>query len=62
LGGGLVDLGLWRRALGIALPLMLAEAVDSILWIVDAYWVSGLGDEALAAVGLGGYLSWLMFV
>ncbi|MEB3851832.1 MAG: MATE family efflux transporter [Desulfurococcales archaeon] len=55
------DWGLWRRALAIALPLMLAEAVDSILWLVDTYFVSGLGDEAIEAVGVGGYLSWLLF-
>lgn len=55
------DWATWRRALQIAVPLMLAEAVDSILWLVDTYFVSGLGDRAIEAVGLGGYLSWLMF-
>ncbi len=58
----LPDTSVWRRALEIALPLMLAESADSILWIVDTYFVSGLGDKALAAVGVGGYLGWLMFV
>ncbi|GAB6147559.1 MATE family efflux transporter [Stetteria hydrogenophila] len=52
----------WREALGIAVPLMLAESVDSVLWIVDAYFVGRLGEKALAAVSLGGYLSWMMFV
>ncbi len=52
---------MWRRALVIAVPLMLAESVDSILWIMDAYFVSRLGDKALAAVALGGYLGWMMF-
>lgn len=52
---------MWRRALEIAVPLMLAESVDSILWIVDAYFVGKLGDKALAAVALGGYLGWMMF-
>lgn len=55
------ETGLWRRALAIALPLMLAESVNSILWIMDTYFVSRLGDAALAAVGVGGYLSWLTF-
>ncbi len=58
----LYDRRVWRRALEIALPLMLAESMDSILWITDTYFVSWLGDEALAAVGVGGYLGWLVFV
>ena len=59
---GFADTRVWREALAIALPLLLAESIDSILWIIDTYFVSGLGDEAIAAVGIGGYLSWLMFV
>ncbi len=55
------DLALWKKALVIALPLMLAESVDSILWMMDTYFVSRLGDPALAAVGVGGYLGWLTF-
>ena len=53
------DARLWRLALIIALPLMVAESLDSVLWITDTYFVSRLGDTAVAAVGLGGYLSWL---
>lgn len=30
--------------------------------ITDTYFVSGLGEAALAATGLGSYLSWLFFV
>jgi putative MATE family efflux protein len=55
------DWATWRRAVNIALPLMLAEAVDSILWLTDTYFVSSLGDRAIEAVGLGGYLSWFTF-
>ncbi|MEB2836025.1 MAG: MATE family efflux transporter, partial [Desulfurococcales archaeon] len=54
-------LEVWRRALAIALPLMVAESIDSLLWLADTYFVSGLGDRAIEAVGLGGYLSWLLF-
>ncbi|MEB3765409.1 MAG: MATE family efflux transporter [Desulfurococcales archaeon] len=56
-----MDKEVWRKALVIALPLMLAESADSILWIVDTYFISRLGDEALAAAGVGGYLGWLTF-
>ena len=56
-----VDMGLWRTALAIAVPIMVADGLDSVLWIVDTYFVSRLGDKAVAAVGLGGYLSWLAF-
>ncbi len=50
------------RALRFALPLMLADSLESLLWLVDAYFVSLLGEEALAAVGVGGYLGWLWFI
>ncbi len=40
---------------------MLADSIDSVLWITDTFFVSKLGDTALEAVGLGGYLSWLVF-
>ena len=49
------------RALRFALPLMLADSLESLLWLVDAYFVSLLGEEALAAVGVGG-LPWLALV
>ena len=58
----MIDTGTWRRALSIALPLMIAESINSILWLTDTFFVSRLGDAAIAAVGLGGYLSWLTFV
>jgi putative MATE family efflux protein len=56
-----VDLSVWKRVLNIALPLMLAESMDSILWMTDTYFVSKLGDTAVEAVGLGGYISWMTF-
>ncbi len=42
--------------------MMIAESLDSILWIIDTLFVSMLGDIAVAAVGVGGYLGWLFFV
>ncbi|MET1128476.1 MAG: MATE family efflux transporter [Thermoproteota archaeon] len=43
-------------------PLILAEGTSSIAWLVDTLFVSMLGDEAVAAVGVGGYGSWLASV
>lgn len=46
-------LGHPRRAiLRLSLPMMAAMFVQSLYNMVDAIWVSGLGSEALAAVGL----------
>lgn len=41
-----------RAIVRISLPMMAAMFVQSLYNIVDAIWVSGLGSEALAAVGL----------
>jgi len=59
---GMLDMGIIRRAWNIAWPLIISEAIDSILWLTDTFFVSRLGDTALAAVGLGGYVSWVFSV
>lgn len=41
-----------RAILRLSLPMMAAMFVQSLYNMVDAIWVSGLGSEALAAVGL----------
>ncbi|MCS7240274.1 MAG: MATE family efflux transporter [Candidatus Bipolaricaulota bacterium] len=41
-----------RAVLRLSLPMMAAMFVQSLYNMVDAIWVSGLGSEALAAVGL----------
>ncbi len=43
-------------------PLMIAEILPSIASIVDIFFVSYLGDQAVAAVGVGGQVSWLLGV
>jgi len=58
----IIDRSIVKRAWRIAWPLMVAESLDSILWIIDIFFVSLLGDTAVAAVGVGGYLGWLFFV
>ena len=41
-----------KAILKLALPMILAMSVQTIYNLVDAFWVSGLGANALAAVGL----------
>ncbi len=41
-------------------PLIIAESISSIAWLVDTFFVSLLGDVAVAGVGAGGYGSWLL--
>ncbi len=41
-------------------PLIIAESIGSIAWLVDTFFVSLLGDVAVAGVGAGGYGSWLL--
>ena len=57
-----IDYQLARRVAKIAWPIIVGGAIDSILWLTDTFFVSGLGDEAVAAVGAGGYGSWFFFV
>jgi putative MATE family efflux protein len=45
-----------------AAPLMIAEILPSVASIVDIFFVSFLGDQAVAAVGVGGQVSWLLGV
>ncbi len=48
--------------LRIAWPLIISELGDSLYSLTDTYFVSKVGTDALAAVGLGSYISWLFFV
>lgn len=40
-----------KALIKLAVPMMLAMSIQTIYNVVDALWVSGLGPEALAAVG-----------
>ncbi len=51
-----------RKALAIALPLIIADASLSVIWVVDAFFVSKLGYLELAGVGAAGYLLWFAMV
>lgn len=41
-------------------PLIIAESMSSIAWLIDTFFVSLLGNVAVAGVGAGGYGSWLL--
>lgn len=40
----------------MSLPLVVVELVASLYSLTDTYFVSGLGEEALAALGISGYI------
>lgn len=45
----------------LAIPMMLEMAMESLFAITDIYWVSTLGKEATAAVGLTESVSTLIY-
>lgn len=47
------------RILTLALPIIGGMVSQNVLNVVDAYMVGGLGDAALSAVGMGGFVNWL---
>jgi Na+-driven multidrug efflux pump len=53
---------LGREILKVAWPIIVSGLGDSIYSLTDTYFVSKIGTDALAAVGLGSYLYWLFFV
>ena len=61
-GGRVVGLAEVRGIIREAWPLMLAEAVGSIVSLIDLAFVSRLGVTALAGVGAGSYAGWFLSV
>jgi len=58
-------LGPWsfyRKALAIALPVMLQQLIMSMVSLVDNFMVAGLGDVSMAAVNVTNHLSFVFFV
>lgn len=48
-----------QRALATSIPLVFVEMVSSLYSLIDTYFISGLGDSALAGVGASSYILWL---
>ena len=51
------------QVLTIAIPLVLQNLAQTLLGVIDTWFVSGIGTEAIAALGLAGvmYFTFLMF-
>ncbi len=49
-----------RRILHLALPIIGGMVSQNVLNLVDAGMVGSFGDDALAAVGVGGFLNFLL--
>ena len=54
------DRAFWQDAMKLALPISLQNLLVSSFAMVDSFMVGTLGEEALAAVGMAGKLSWLL--
>ncbi len=50
----------YKRVLQIAIPIMLAQLFTSLLSVIDTTMVSVLGDNAIAAVGIGANFGFLI--
>lgn len=46
------------QALKIAIPLVVAELVSSLYALADTYFVKGLGESAISALGIASYIFW----
>ena len=51
-----------RKVMRIALPITLSQLLTSLLGFIDTFMVSGLGDEAVGAVGIGANFFFLMIM
>lgn len=55
-------LGFYRRALSIAVPIMLQSLIQSLVSLVDNFMVSGLGDVSMSGVNVAGQVLFIFWV
>ena len=52
----------YKKVIRLGLPITLSQLFTSLLAFIDTVMVSGLGDNAVAAVGIGANFFFLMFM
>jgi putative MATE family efflux protein len=57
-----VDKAFYKKVIQIGLPITLSQLLTSLLAFVDTIMVSGMGDNAISAVGIGANYYFLMFM
>ncbi len=53
---------LGKEVIKVAWPMIVSQVAESLYAVVDTFFVSKLGTKAIAALALGSYMSWLLFV
>lgn len=56
------SLSFYRRALSIALPVMLQQLIMSLVSLIDNFMVAGLGDVKMAAINVANQLNFVYLV
>ncbi len=52
----------YKKALSIAVPIMLQQLIQSMVSLIDNFMVSGLGDIPMSGVNVSGQVSFVFFV
>ena len=52
----------YRRALAIAVPIMLQQLIQSLVSLIDNFMVSGLGDICMSGVNVAGQMMFVFMV
>lgn len=59
LNNNLLEVDIKKGLLFLSLPLILGGLLESLYNLFDMLWLSGLGEQAVSAAGLGGMFIWL---
>ncbi len=54
--------GFYRKALSIAIPIMLQQLIQSMVSLIDNFMVSGLGDVSMSGVNVAGQVLFVFTV